>query len=83
MDSNGASDNIKRAARRGGTGRRARGGRPAVPWGGGVATDPATCFGMFRAWTVPCGGSPTVVAGAVTALVVWLVLELNEHPKLT
>ncbi len=53
------------------------------PWGGGVATDPATCFGMFGAWTVPCGGSPTVVAGAVTALLVWLVLELNEHPKLT
>jgi hypothetical protein len=26
------------------------------PWGGGVDTDPPTCFGMFGAWTVPCGG---------------------------
>ena len=53
------------------------------PWGGGVDTDPPTCFGMFGAWTVPCGGWPTVVAGAVTALLVWLVLEVQEHPRLT
>jgi hypothetical protein len=24
-----------------------------VPWGGGNNADPATCYGMFGAWTVP------------------------------
>ena len=53
------------------------------PWGGGVDTDPPTCYGMFYWWTVPCGGWPTVAAGAVTALLVWLVLLVKENPKLT
>jgi hypothetical protein len=53
------------------------------PWGGGVDTAPPTCFGMLGMWTVPCGGWPTVVAGAVTALIVWLVLVISEHPTLT
>jgi hypothetical protein len=52
------------------------------PWGGGVATDPPTCFGMFGAWTVPCGGWPTVAAAVVTALLVWVVLLVRENPKL-
>ena len=53
------------------------------PWGGGVDTDPPTCFGMFNLWTVPCGGWPTLVAGAVTALLVWVVLLVKENPRLT
>lgn len=53
------------------------------PWGGGTASDPPTCFGMFGAWTVPCGGWPTLLAGAVTALLVWLVLVVRENPRLT
>ena len=53
------------------------------PWGGGIDPDPPTCYGMFALWTVPCGGWPTVVAGAITALLVWLVLLVKENPKLT
>lgn len=53
------------------------------PWGGGVDTDPPTCFGMFYAWTVPCGGWPTLLAGAVTAVLVWVVLLAKENPRLT
>jgi hypothetical protein len=53
------------------------------PWGGGVDTDPPTCFGMLGMWTVPCGGWPTLVAGAVTALLVWLVLLVRENPSLS
>ena len=49
----------------------------------GVDTDPPTCYGMFHLWTVPCGGWPTVAAGVVTALLVWLVLLVKENPKLT
>jgi hypothetical protein len=52
------------------------------PWGGGVDTDPPTCYGMFAAWTVPCGGWPTLAAGAITALLVWLVLLVKENPRL-
>jgi hypothetical protein len=52
------------------------------PWAG-VDTDPPTCYGMFHAWTVPCGGWPTVAAGAMTALLVWLVLLVKENPRLT
>lgn len=52
-------------------------------WGGGVDTDPPTCFGMFGWWTVPCGGWPTLVAAAGTALLVWLVMLVKENPKLT
>jgi hypothetical protein len=52
------------------------------PWGGGTASDPPTCFGMFGAWTVPCGGWPTLLAGVVTALLVWLVLVVKENPRL-
>ena len=52
-------------------------------WGGGVDTDPPTCFGMFGLWTVPCGGWPTVAAGVATALLVWVVLLVTEKPKLT
>lgn len=44
------------------------------PWGGGIDPDPPTCFGMFGWWTVPCGGGPAVVAGVVTAGVVWAAL---------
>jgi hypothetical protein len=43
-------------------------------WGGGVDTDPPTCFGMFGLWTVPCGGWPAVVAGVFTAGLAWLAL---------
>jgi hypothetical protein len=53
------------------------------PWGGGTSSNPPTCFGMFGLWTVPCGGWPTVAAGAITALLVWLVLVVVENPKLT
>ncbi|HSM38463.1 MAG TPA: hypothetical protein VK838_03955 [Candidatus Limnocylindrales bacterium] len=53
------------------------------PWGGGVTTDPPTCYGMFGAWTVPCGGWPTLAAGVGTALLVWLVLLVKENPRLT
>jgi hypothetical protein len=53
------------------------------PWGGGVDSDPPTCFGMFGLWTVPCGGWPTLIAGVVTALLVWVVLLLKENPRLT
>ena len=53
------------------------------PWGGGVDTDPPTCFGMFGMWTVPCGGWPTLLAGAITAVVVWVVLLVKENPRLT
>ena len=51
------------------------------PWAGGVHTDPPTCYGMFVAWTVPCGGWPTVIAGLVTALLVWTVLLVKLNPK--
>ena len=50
---------------------------------GGIDTDPPTCFGMFSAWTVPCGGWPTLIAGAVTAVLVWVVLLVKENPGLT
>ena len=53
------------------------------PWGGGIDPDPPTCFGMFGWWTVPCGGWPTLVAGVVTAPLVWVVLLVKENPKLT
>ena len=53
------------------------------PWGGGVDTDPPTCYGMFWAWTVPCGLWPTVVAGLIAALLVWIVLLVRLNPKLT
>ena len=52
------------------------------PWAGGTSSDPPTCFGMFGAWTVPCGVWPTLIAGAVTGLLVWLVLVLKENPRL-
>ena len=52
------------------------------PWGGGVDTDPPTCFGMFGAWTVPCGGWPTLVAAAITTLLVWVVLLVRLNPRL-
>jgi hypothetical protein len=38
---------------------------------------------MFGAWTVPCAGWPTVAAGIVTALLVWVVLLVRENPRLT
>jgi hypothetical protein len=38
---------------------------------------------MFYAWTVPCGGWPTLLAGAVTAVLVWVVLLVKENPRLT
>lgn len=53
------------------------------PWGGGVATAPPTCYGMLGLWTVPCGGWPTIVAGAVAALSVWFVLVVPVRPELT
>lgn len=53
------------------------------PWGGGVDTDPPTCYGLFYAWTVPCGGWPTLAAGTVTTLLVWVVLLVKENPRLT
>jgi len=51
------------------------------PWGGGTASDPPTCFGMFGWWTVPCGGWPAVAAGAMTAGVVGSVLRWWDHRK--
>lgn len=53
------------------------------PWGGGVDTDPPTCYGMLNLWTVPCGGWPTLAAGAIAALLVWLVLVVKENPRLS
>lgn len=52
------------------------------PWGGGIDPDPPTCYGMFAAWTVPCGGWPTLAAGLATALLVWLVLLVRLNPRL-
>jgi hypothetical protein len=37
---------------------------------------------MLALWTVPRGGWPTLVAGVVTALLVWMVLLAKENPKL-
>jgi hypothetical protein len=51
-------------------------------WGGGNAADPPTCYGMFGAWTVPCGGWPTLIAALVTAFLVWVVLLVKENAKL-
>jgi hypothetical protein len=51
------------------------------PWGGGIDTDPPTCFGAFFLWTVPCGGWPTLLAGAFTAVLVWVVLAVVVNPK--
>jgi len=48
-----------------------------------IDTDPPTCFGMFYAWTVPCGGWPTLLAGVVTAVLEWVVLLARELPRLT
>jgi hypothetical protein len=53
------------------------------PWGGGVNTDPPTCYGMFWAWTVPCGGWPALVGGAIAAFLIWIVLLVRLNPKLT
>ncbi len=50
-------------------------------WGGGTASDPPTCFGMFGWWTVPCGGWPAVAAGALTAGIVGLVLWWWDRRK--
>lgn len=52
------------------------------PWGGGNSADPPTCYGMFGAWTVPCGVWPTLLGAGVAALLVWLVLLVKENPKL-
>jgi hypothetical protein len=51
------------------------------PWGGGIDSNPPTCFGMFGLWTVPCGGWPTVLGGALTALLVWFVLVVDLRPN--
>lgn len=51
-------------------------------WGGGNAADPPTCYGMFGAWTVPCGGWPALIGAVVTALLAWVVLVVRENPKL-
>jgi hypothetical protein len=53
------------------------------PWGGGIDPEPPTCYGMFAAWTVPCGGWPTLIGGAITAFLVWIVLLVRLNPKLT
>lgn len=50
-------------------------------WGGGVDTQPPTCYGMFGLWTVPCGGWPAVVAGAVTGVLVWLLLWWRDRRR--
>lgn len=52
------------------------------PWGGGVDTDPPTCFAMFNLWTVPCGGWPTVIGAVVTILLTWVMLLVVENPRL-
>jgi hypothetical protein len=43
-------------------------------WGGGVDTQPPTCWGMFGRWTVPCEGWAALTAGALTSVVVWSAL---------
>ena len=48
----------------------------------GIDTDTPTCYGMFSAWTVPCGWWPTLAAGAITAFLVWIVLMVRLNPKL-
>ncbi len=53
------------------------------PWGGGIDPDPPTCFGMFAAWTVPCGGWPTLIGAGIAAFLVWIVLLVKLNPKLT
>jgi hypothetical protein len=43
----------------------------------------STHYGLFAAWTVPCGGWPTVAAGVVARPLVWIVLLVKENPRLT
>ena len=50
------------------------------PWGGGIVPDPPTCYGMFAAGRYPAA-APTLAAGAVTALLVWLVLLVRLNPR--
>jgi hypothetical protein len=38
---------------------------------------------MFWAWTVPCGGWPALVGGAIAAFLIWIVLLVRLNPKLT
>ncbi len=44
------------------------------PWGGGIDSDPPTCFGMFGWYSVPCDGWVAPVAGIATAALVGLAL---------
>ena len=46
-------------------------------WNGGLDSDPPVCLGLL--WTVPCGGWPAVLAGAVTAGLVWLLLGWSDR----
>ena len=46
-------------------------------WSGGLDSDPPICLGVF--WTVPCGGWPAVLAGPVTAGLVWLLLGWSDR----
>jgi hypothetical protein len=39
-----------------------------------IDTGTPICYGMLGAWTVPCGGWPAVVQGALVAGGVWLLL---------
>lgn len=82
-DGDDESSELGQATRRGGTLAGLVVFALQFPWGGGVDTDPPTCYGMFYLWTVPCRGWPTVAAGAVTGLLVWVVLLVKENPKLT
>ncbi len=52
------------------------------PWGGGIDADPPTCYGMFAAWTVPCGGWPTLIGAVIAAVLVWITLLVRLNPKL-
>jgi hypothetical protein len=51
------------------------------PWGGGVTTDPPTCYGIFGPlWTVPCDGWPAVATGAFMAAAVLLAARVQRGP---
>lgn len=51
------------------------------PWAGVPESDPPICIGMFGGWTVPCGGWPAVVTGAITSAVVLLALQVGRRPS--
>ena len=50
------------------------------PWGGGVTTDPPTCYGLFGPfWTVPCVELPAIVAGSLMTAAVLLAATFARY----